>query len=124
MKPQVEDGAASQPHPPQPGLETEASSDRRLWGLPGDRSPAVPRQSLSGLRAVLAVCSYVSSLLSLCQVLRVLVICVASKAHAERRCRFCAVRGPHWNEEPRSFGGLQMELGFYSRPCLQVYPGT
>ena len=33
---------------------------------------------------------------------------------------FCAVREPHWNEQPRECGGLHVELGFHNRCCLQA----
>lgn len=106
MKPQVEEERL--PNPPEPGLQTEASSNRRLWGSPSDRSPQQCRGGLTeawGCARNAVLC--VSSQPSPCWILRVSVISAASEGHPER-----ILRGP-W----------AWELGFHSSSCPQKDSG-
>lgn len=97
-------GTASQP--PEPGLQTEASSNRssgvrQVTAAP--RSAEVASLRPGAVPAVLCISSQPSP----CWILRVSVVCVASKSHPERILR----------------GSWAWELGFHSSSCSQEDSG-
>lgn len=105
MKPQVEEEWL--PNPPEPGLQTEASSNRRLWGPPSDRSPQQCQGGLSEAWGCARNAVCVSSQPSPCWILRVSAICAASEGHPEKILR----------------GSWAWELGFHSSSCPQKDSG-